>query len=157
MSPRRVTSPLVRDCEVLAAHEPVEAAIRRLLDSDLPALPVVDQDERLCGIFGEREFFQAVFPGYLGELQGAAFVTRSLEEALEKRQACRHECVGIHMNTEHVEVKTGFSDAQIAETFLHHRVLIVPVVDDDARVAGVITRSEFFGAVARRLLHDASH
>ena len=34
------------------------------------------------------------------------------------------------MNTEHVDVGPDFSDTQVAEIFLHHRVLIVPVVDD---------------------------
>ena len=34
------------------------------------------------------------------------------------------------MNTEHVDVGPDYSDTQVAEIFLHHRVLIVPVVDD---------------------------
>ena len=53
------------------------------------------------------------------------------------------------MTTEHVEVSADFSDAQVAETFLHHRVLIVPVIDDGA-VIGMITRRDFFTALARR-------
>jgi CBS domain-containing protein len=40
---------------------------------------------------------------------------------------------------------------QVAETFLHHRVLILPVIDD-RRIAGVITRHDFIIAVSRRLL-----
>ena len=55
------------------------------------------------------------------------------------------------MNTEHVDVGTDFSDAQVAEIFLHHRVLIVPVLDD-GRVVGVITRTDFFRALAERFL-----
>jgi CBS-domain-containing membrane protein len=54
-----------------------------------------------------------------------------------------------HMNTERIEVATEFSDAQIAQTFLHHRVLIVPVVDAERRVLGVMTRSDFFRAAPR--------
>ena len=55
------------------------------------------------------------------------------------------------MNTEHVDVGGDFSDAQVAEIFLHHRVLLVPVVDDRS-VIGVITRSDFFRSVAERFL-----
>jgi CBS domain-containing protein len=123
-----------------------------LLDSDLPALPVADANGRYAGIFGEREFFAAVFPGYLSELGYAGFVPRALEDALEKRAACGREPVREHMNTEHVDVIGDFSDAQIAETFLHHRILIIPVVND-RRVIGVITRSDFFHAVAKRFLN----
>jgi CBS-domain-containing membrane protein len=154
MSPRSVSDPLVRDAPILNADDTVETAVRRQLDTDLPALPVAGSDGRLCGIFGEREFFQALFPGYLNQLGGAGFVTRSLEPALEKRSSCRADAVRQHMNTEHVEVGTDFSDAQVAETFLHHRVLILPVVDDERRVVGVITRSDFFRATARRFLSD---
>jgi hypothetical protein len=45
--------------------------------------------------------------------------------AIEKRAGCRDEPVGDYMHTEHIDVGPDFSDAQIAETFLHHRVLIV--------------------------------
>jgi CBS domain-containing protein len=57
------------------------------------------------------------------------------------------------MNTEHVEVSSDHSDLQVAEIFLHHRVLIVPVVDD-GRVVGVISRRGFFRDVAERFLQS---
>ena len=41
--------------------------------------------------------------------------------------------------------------ALVAEIFLHHRVLIVLVVDE-GRVLGVITRGDFFGSIAQRFL-----
>ncbi|HET8754874.1 MAG TPA: CBS domain-containing protein [Solirubrobacteraceae bacterium] len=153
MSPRSVSDPLVRDTPVLAAADTVETAVRRLLDTDLPALPVA-HDRRYCGIFGEREFLQALFPGYLNELGSAGFVTKSLDSALDKRSSCRRDAVREYMNTEHVDVGADFSDAQVAEIFLHHRVLVLPVIGDDGRVAGVITRSDFFRAVARRFVGD---
>jgi CBS domain-containing protein len=154
MTPRNVFDALVRDAPVLAATTPVADAVRCLLDTDLSAVPVVDEREQLSGIFGEREFLGAVFPGYLAELHSAGFVPRSLERALEKRAACRAEPVRDHMNTERIEVGTDFSDAQVAETFLHHRVLIVPVVDD-RRVVGLITRADFVRSVATRFVAPA--
>jgi CBS domain-containing protein len=152
MNPRDVSDPLIRDSPVLATDETVRVAIEQLVASDLPALPVADRGGRLRGIFGEREFFGALFPGYLDQLRSAGFVPRALEPVLEKRAACRDEAVGTHMNTEHIAVERDFSDAQVAEIFLHHRVLILPVVED-GQVTGVITRSDFFRAVAERFLH----
>ena len=151
MSPRTVTDPLLRESPVIRTSDSVADATRTVLDSDLPALPVVDDLERFAGIFGEREFLGAVFPGYLKELKYAGFVTRNLEDALEKRRECAIEAVAGYMNTEHIDVGAEYSDAQIAEIFLHHRVLLVPVVDA-GRVAGVITRSDFFRSVAERFL-----
>jgi CBS domain-containing protein len=151
VSPRSVSDPLVRDTPMLEADSPIGDAVRRLLDSGLPALPVIDRNGALCGIFGEREFMNALFPGYLNLLGSASFVPRSLEAALEKRAGCRVEPVRKYMNTEHIDVGADFSDAQVAEIFLHHRVLLVPVVDQ-RHVTGVITRSDFFRALAERFL-----
>ena len=55
------------------------------------------------------------------------------------------------MNTEHVDVPEDASDVQVAETFLHHRVLIVPVRRNGG-LKGVITRSDFFTRLAERFL-----
>ena len=139
---------------LLHESDRVEDAVRRVLESGLPALPVVDAHDRYAGIFGEREVMAALFPGYLGQLKHTAFVSRSIDEALELREEARGEPVRKHMHTEHVEVGPDFSDTQVAEIFLHHRVLIVPVVDD-GRVDGIITRHEFFRAVAARFVGTA--
>jgi CBS domain-containing protein len=151
MSPRRLSHDLVREAPTLRADDSVEQAVRALLDTDLPALPVVEEDGSLFGIFGEREFMAALFPGYVRELKYAGFVKHSLDGAIEKRAACRREPVRDHANTDHVEVPRDHSDVQLAETFLHHRVLVVPVVDE-RRVVGVITRTAFFERIAERFL-----
>ena len=155
MSPRSVFDDTLRQAPLLHVRDDLATAVRCLLDSGLPALPVVDGEERFAGIFGEREFMRALFPGYLDQLKGVAFLRRSLDDTLERRQDCAHERVAEHMNTEHVDVGVDHSDAQLAEIFLHHRVLIVPVTDD-GRVQGVVVRSAFFRALAQRLLDAAN-
>jgi CBS domain-containing protein len=154
VSPNRISRPLVREAPLLREDDPVEHAVRAILDSGLPALPVTDGRGRLAGIFGEREFMAALFPGYLGELRFAGFIPKGLDEALEKRSGCGREPVGEHMNTEHVDVPADASDVQVAETFLHHRVLIVPVTEA-GRVQGVIARADFFAKLAERFLQQA--
>jgi CBS domain-containing protein len=151
---RAILDQIVQDTPVVRVDTRVGEAHAHLIDRDLPALPVTDGDGRLAGIFGEREFLEALFPGYLKELKSAFFVPQDLNEALQERFVCAGEPVGDHMNTEHVDVGTDASDLQVAEIFLHHRVLIVPVTED-GRVRGVVRRSAFFKALARRLLDAA--
>jgi CBS domain-containing protein len=151
VSPRSVSDELLRDAPTLHRSQPVMDAVRRIVASGLPALPVVDDRDELCGIFGEREFMSALFPGYVSELGHAGFVPRKLNDALEKRAACATEPVGKYMNTEHIDVGENFSDVEVAEIFLHHRVLILPVTRDRQPVA-VITRSDFFHRLAEAFL-----
>lgn len=154
MSPDSISKRSLREAPTLQSGDAIGSAVRTLVESGLPALPVVDERGRFAGIFGEREFMGALFPGYLNELKGAAFLTHSLDETLEKRETCRYEPVERYMNAEHIDVGPDFADAQLAEIFLHHRVLIVPVVDG-GRVLGLITRTDFFHAIAQRFLDAA--
>lgn len=147
MSPQSFGSVALRQAPCLQADDLVGDAVQAVRGSGLPALPVLD-GERLHGVFGEREFIAALFPGYVGELGSAGFVPRSMESVIEKRSSCRSESIRKHTTTDHVDVDADYSDVQLAEIFLHHRVLIVPVLDG-GRVVGVITRSDFFAELAQ--------
>ena len=151
MSPRTITDLVHRDAPVLRADTQVADAVRLVMDAGLPALPVEDDRGRYAGIFGEREFMGALFPGYVKTLGYAGFVPKPIDDVLEKRREAAFEPVGRYLNTEHIDVPPDASDVQIAETFLSHRVLIVPVVED-RRVRGLITRSDFFRTLAERFL-----
>jgi CBS domain-containing protein len=151
MSPRTIAELVHREVPLIGQDQPVGEAVAVVLESGLPALPVVDEQQRAAGIFGEREFITALFPGYVGSLKYAAFVPKSIDAALEKRQSCRAEPVARHMNTEHIDVPADFSDIQLAEVFIHHRVLIVPVTEGK-RVSGIVTRSDFFAVLAERFV-----
>ena len=149
--PRTIAELVHREVPLLHQDMQVGEALGPLLEAKLAALPVVGDDDRYAGIFGEREFITALFPGYVKNLGYAAFVPKSLEAAIEKRQACRQEPVKQHMNREHIDVPIDFSDLQLAEIFIHHRVLIIPVTEGK-RVCGIVTRTDFFTALAERFM-----
>ncbi len=152
MSPQTIMQGLLQEVPLLQLDTEIDAAVERIIATEVPALPVIDDRGSFAGVFGEREFMAALFPGYVSELKSAAFVRASLDDAIERRASCRTEPVGRYAHTEHVEVNHDASDVQIAETFLHHRVLIVPVCDTNSHVIGIVTRNAFFRALAQRLL-----
>jgi CBS domain-containing protein len=149
--PDSIVRTTLQEIEPLSVRDTVETAVRRMLDERLPALPAVGDDGRFAGIFGEREFMQALFPGYVGELKSAAMVSRSIDETIERREACAGESIEKYLTTDHVVVNDEFSDTQLAEIFLHHRVLIVPIATD-GRVHAVIRRRDFFREMAERFV-----
>lgn len=151
MTPRAFTDELLREVPVLSRDQTVRSAVRAIGGAGVPALPVVDAEGAFAGIFGEREFIEALFPGYLGTLRHAGFVPHTLDAAIERRASCLQDPVGHYMNRDRIAVTTEYSDAELAETFLHHRVLIVPVLDRERHVLGVVTRTDFFTALASRL------
>jgi CBS domain-containing protein len=149
MSPTTFVSAALREVPVLRQDTLVGEAVDTVLVAGAPALPVVDDREHFVGVFGEREFIHAVFPKYFDSLGSAGFVPKSLDSLLERGAPAAAEAVSDHMTTDHVETTPDASDAALAEIFLHHRVLIVPIVED-GYVSGIVTRSDFFRALAER-------
>lgn len=147
--PDSIVKRTIQEIEPLSADDLIGPAARRVIDAGLPALPAVEEDGRFAGIFGEREFMTALFPGYVGELASAAMVRRSVDETIERRSECASEPIRRYLTTDHVLVEDDYSDTQLVELFLHHRVLIVPVATAGT-VHAVVTRHDFFCGLAER-------
>jgi CBS domain-containing protein len=147
--PQSIAASAIHEVESLRDTDTVGTAAARVVEARLPALPVVDAGGRFAGVFGEREFMAALFPGYVGELASAGMVRRSIDETIERRLECGSEPIAGYLTTDHVLVEDDYADTQIAEIFLHHRVLIVPIATG-GRVHAVLTRGDFFRALFER-------
>lgn len=141
--PDSIIKQTLREVDPLKADDLIGPAARRVIELGLPGLPAVEDDGKFAGIFGEREFLAALFPGYVGELKSAAMISRSADETIERRSHCSNEPIRKYLTTDHVLVEDDYSDTQLAEIFLHHRVLIAPIATA-GRVHAVITRHDFF-------------
>ena len=147
--PDSIVKATVQEVEPLIISDTVAEAARRVIEADLPALPVVNDRGKFAGIFGEREFMAALFPGYVGELASSAMIKRSIDEAIERRESCRAEPIEKYLTRDHVLVEDDYSDTQLAELFLHHRVLIIPI-SANGKVHAVVTRNDFFRGLFER-------
>lgn len=148
--PEPLTTSIIREVEPLAADELIGPAAGRLVDAGLTALPAVEGDGSFAGIFGEREFMAALFPAYVGELANTAMIRRTLDEAIDRRLGCATEPIRGYLTTDHVVVEDDYSDTRLAEIFLHHRVLVIPIATG-GRIHGIVTRADFFAALVERL------
>jgi CBS domain-containing protein len=152
--PDSIVNSVIREVEPLHADELVLAAAQKVVESELPGLPVVNDGGGFAGIFGEREFMAALFPGYVGELASSAMIKRSIDDAIERRVTCSGEPISKYLTTDHVLVEDDYSDTHLAELFLHHRVLVIPIATQ-GQVHAVVTRSEFFRALVAKLAASA--
>ncbi len=153
--PDSIVKEALREVEPLGIDETVGRAARRVVDTELPALPAVDENGKFAGIFGEREFMSALFPGYFAELSSSAMISRSMDEAIDRRLECAAEPIRNYLTDDAVLVEDDFSDTQLAELFLHHRVLVIPIATS-GRVHAVVTRHDYFHALVARFVRRAS-
>ena len=86
--PDSIVSEAIREVSPLSAEDRVGVAVQRILEEDLPALPVVDKEGKFAGVFGEREFMAALFPGYVKELASARMISREMDESIDRRIGC---------------------------------------------------------------------
>ena len=153
--PKSIVNSTIREVEPLKVSDTVGEATRRVMEAEIPGLPVVDAKGRFAGIFGEREFMAALFPGYFSELGSSAMIRRSIDHTIDRREGCVSESIESYLTTDHVLVEDDYSDTHLAELFLHHRVLVIPIATEK-RVHAVVTRGDFFRALASRFLEQAS-
>lgn len=149
--PDSIVRATLRETRPLSASDPVAVATKRIVEEGVPALPAVDEQGEFAGIFGEREFMRALFPAYIDSLGSAAMVRRSIDETIERRSGCGEEPISNYLTTDHVVFEDEYSDTALAETFLHHRVLIVPIATE-GRIHAIVTRGDFFRALASRVV-----
>ena len=148
--PDSIVKSTLKEVEPLSVTDTIGEATQRMLAADLPGLPAVDERGKFAGIFGEREFMSAVFPGYVATLASSRMISRSIDETIERRAECRNEPIAKYLTIDHVLVEDDYSDTQLAEIFLHHRVLIIPIATQ-GRVHAVVTRADFFTGLVERL------
>lgn len=113
---------MTRDPVTCRPNEPVVAAIERMLRADVGALPVVDSGKgRLAGIFTAKDAFLRV-------------VARGLDPRTTPVRAAMTR-----------DVATCLADDEIGVANLRMEELQVqrlPIVDDDGRLVGILTRDD---------------
>jgi CBS domain-containing protein len=154
--PDSIARSATREEEPLRADDPVGLAARRVIEAGLPALPAVEEDGSFAGTFGEREFMIALFPGYVGTLTSSAMISRTIDDAIDRREGCADEPIRKYLTTDHVVVDDDYADTHLAELFIHHRVSVIPVATE-GRVHAVVSRSDFFRALAERVCDPIEH
>jgi len=140
--------------EVPSVHPSDDArtAIDLLSKTDLGAIPVVDNDNKLVGIVSESDLVLSEeesdlhLPHYLNIMGGIVFVgsMKGFEERLEKAFATE---VSELMTADPIVAHDYESADRVAKKIAdkHHNHL--PVVDADGYLAGMVTRADALAAL----------
>jgi CBS domain-containing protein len=148
------TAAEIMDADVpsVAPGDDARAAIDLLAKTDLGAIPVVDEDRKVVGIVSESDLVLSEeesdlhLPHYLNIMGGIVFVgsMKGFEERLEKAFATE---VSDLMTADPIVAKTYEAADRVARQIAekHHNHL--PVVDEDGRLAGMVTRADALAAL----------
>lgn len=141
-----MTSPVL----TISKDRSVAEAVKVLLEKQIGALPVVDEDGKYAGIVTERTllpheegvpFLRGTVLVFLGQFVSAdQDIEKALEEARDRKVA---EVMAKHVPT--VTEETPVSD--VAAKMIHQHVHHVPVLRA-GKVAGIISRHDLLRVIA---------
>ena len=145
--------PSLRNSAVAGASVPEWAtfleAARTLADHRLPAIAVLDEADRVVGLFTQDDMLAGLFPGYLPELRHTAFLQEDLDSLAARAETAGGHPVAKHMRSpQSVDVEA--SAAHVAERFLHCEWGAIAVVENE-RFVGMLDQGEFCRTILARL------
>jgi len=136
----------------VAPEADARSAIELIAQTDKGAVPVVDEDRKVVGIVSESDLVLSGeesdlhLPHYLNIMGGIVFVgsMKGFEKRLDKAFATQ---VSELMTADPVTVNDYASAETVARRIAdsHHNHL--PVVDEDGRLAGMVTRADALAAL----------
>jgi CBS-domain-containing membrane protein len=140
------------DVPSVSPGDEARAAIDLLAKTDMGAVAVVDEDRRVVGIVSESDLILSDeqsdlhLPHYLNIMGGIVFVgsMKGFEKRLDKAFATD---VAELMTADPIVARTYEAADRVAKKIAdkHHNHL--PVVDDDGRLAGMVTRADALAAL----------
>jgi CBS domain-containing protein len=148
------TAAEIMNADVVGVTRDDEArtAIDLLAKSDLGAVPVIDADRKVVGIVSESDLILADeesdlhLPHYFEIMGGVVFIgsMKGFEKRLEKAFATK---VSELMTADPIVVHTYEAADRVAKKIAEHHHNHLPVVDEDGRLAGMVTRADALAAV----------
>ncbi|MBS1863818.1 MAG: CBS domain-containing protein [Actinobacteria bacterium] len=141
-----------RDVPTVTVDDEASDAIKLLAKTDLGAVPVVDDERKVVGIVSESDLVLADeesdlhLPHYLNIMGGIVFIgsMKGFEKRLEKAFATK---VSELMSADPIVARTYESADRVAKKIADHHHNHLPVVDEDGRLAGMVTRADALAAV----------
>jgi CBS domain-containing protein len=149
-----VTAIMTTDVVTLRLDMGVEDAVRLLADRGFSGAPVVDDEGRLVGLLDDSDIILSearLHAPTVIELFGA-YVTwpgESRRYAEELRHALGGT-VGEVMDDDPPSLTATATVEDVATALVRHDVSRLPIVDDDRRVIGIVTRGDLVQAIGRR-------
>ena len=140
------------DAPSVTGDDDARAAIDLLSKTELGAVAVVDDAHKVIGIVSESDLILADeesdlhLPHYVNIMGGIVFIgsMKGFEKRLEKAFATK---VSELMTADPIVVHTYEAADRVAKKIADHHHNHLPVVDEDGRFAGMVTRADALAAV----------
>jgi len=139
----KVRDLMLRDLTSVESEDTMRMLVETLETSETSSVPVTDEDGKLVGVISERDVLAAAMPKYVEMLHSASFMP-NMDQLTTGLSRIAEDPVGKHMCRKVVSVDENSEDLQAADLMLRHKLRLLPVVDGETRLVGVVRRVDLF-------------
>lgn len=136
---------MTKEVITIKENDTVELAAKTLSENNLSGLPVVDVDNKIIGMITEGDLLRRVSkidgPSYI-EILGGIFPLERKKDFIDKINKSVGYLVKDIMTEEIITVSEDTPYQEVATLMVTERINRIPVVDDEKRVIGIISRKD---------------
>lgn len=144
----RIRDLMVSDVVTVDYGTPFKEVVRLLGEHRISGLPVIDEDDKVIGVISETDLLlrQAQDPKSETWLHHLRRLRHGIREATAKSHA---RTAGGLMSVPAVTVRADASVPEAARLMAEHRIERLPVVDQEDRLVGIVTRHDLLQVFLR--------
>ncbi|WP_225812223.1 CBS domain-containing protein [Streptomyces spinosus] len=166
MKPTKIGAVMSGDVVTAQYGTPFKDIVRLLRDHGISGLPVIDEDDKVIGVVSETDLMQRQARASESGGRLNAWVCRLRRRTRESFARSRARTAGGIMSAPAVTVRAEAGLPEAARLMARHGIERLPVVDEEDRLVGIVTRrdllhvflrsdDEIRRAVQREVLVDA--
>jgi CBS-domain-containing membrane protein len=143
----KVKEIMKRDVVSIKTEDNILKVLRLLFKMEISGLPVVDANEKLIGMFTEKDVLSHLLPSYIEKV--GKFVYEENPKSIKKKfLELRNLKVTQVMRKEVVTTKPDTTLCEVARVMLTKKARRLPVVDETGKMVGIVARCDILKALA---------
>jgi len=147
----RVYDVMTRDVTAVTKDETVGNVLKIMASQLLSGIPVVTEDMYVIGFVSESDIIKAVVPSYFSLLQSTSFIP-DMNQFLRNAVLIKDKPISEYMTHPPIVVNENAILIHVADMMIRHDAKIIPVVDDQGRLVGVVSRTNILKAAMEGVL-----
>ncbi|MCD6105237.1 MAG: CBS domain-containing protein [Thermosipho sp. (in: Bacteria)] len=137
----------IRDITAVLEDEAISRVLKILSRQEVSGIPVINEDYKVVGFISENDIIRASLPSYFALLQSASFIP-DLNQFVRNLKKISKKPVSEVMTKPAIVIKESTPLLHAADLMIRHNLKILPVVDDEEKLIGILTRMKILEAVS---------
>jgi len=144
----KVKEIMTKDVTSISPEMNAKEALNLLIKMQISGLPIIDEKNKLVGMFTEKDILRNILPSYIEKV--GRFVYEDNPKVIRKKfQDLKDLSVSKLMRKDVVTVEEDTSLCEVARLMLTQKVRRIPVLNKEKKVVGIVAREDIVRAYIR--------